>query len=518
MSNLIPIRSIASAKDYEAEILQDDPGKTASAMHNAGQAIGEALYADYQEIGPWPAEPVVLVLCGKGLNTGDALVACERLHEKIPGLQVRLVLTAEKADWGPLPAKVLDRLKHALREGLQEFSLPSFLERGGGPYDVVLDGLYGHGFRPPLREGPEKLLKAINARRDVGLRAAIDLPSGMGEETDANAFKADFTYIPGVAKAPCFKADNRTFTGRLRFLEIEPFLGQEADKGEGTVLGSPRAFKALNRLRRGEADKRHFGHCLIMAGSHDMPGAALMSTLGALQAGAGLLTVFSPEAVINRIAGHAPEAMWRTLPLRPDGSLDMEAVRMVMQAVEKADALLIGPGLQMDRGTSFALCRIVRECQLPLVVDASALTSEIAAAVRGRSLSAPPVIMTPHPGELKRMQGQRGDSDLEKALLAFAAQHRCITVLKGNPTLVSDGQRLVVAPVGGPVLARGGSGDILAGMTTTLLAQQADDPVLTALRAVTWHGAAADALARENGAIAVRTTDLIAHLPRALRA
>jgi hydroxyethylthiazole kinase-like uncharacterized protein yjeF len=151
----------------------------------------------------------------------------------------------------------------------------------------------------------------------------------------------------------------------------------------------------------------------------------------------------------------------------------------------------------LDRTTVAALNRIIRESTLPLVLDASALVLDIVGSVIGRSSSAGPVILTPHMGEFARLSGVAAANVRKEHLIEFSRKYRTITVLKGSPTRISDGQRCINVPVGGPVLARGGSGDILAGIMTTLLAQTPEDPLSAAIQAVSWHGAAADAVAQD---------------------
>jgi NAD(P)H-hydrate epimerase len=383
--------------------------------------------------------------------------------------------------------------------------------------DVVIDGLYGLGFQPPLRPEAAALLKQVNARTDIDFRVSIDLPSGLdAASADPDTFVADFTYIPGVAKKPCFEISNSAHVGRVRFLELDVFSGQP-EEGHEWFVASPNAFKRINRIRPTASDKRSYGHVLVVAGSSRLPGAAVMATKGALQAGAGLVTTFTPGRLFHYLIGSAPEAMWAQLPLKTDGTLDPEAVRVVSQFTDKASGLLIGPGLMMDRSSSFTICRIVRENPLPLVLDASALTQDVMAAVLGRPLNAGPVVLTPHRGEYARILGLKEDPHDAAGFMAFCRKYRAITVLKGHPTLVCDGERIISVPTGGPVLARGGSGDILAGMLLTQLAQNPERPLEAVLATVSWHGTAGDSLARQCGSIAVKTTDLLPHLSRALR-
>jgi NAD(P)H-hydrate epimerase len=515
MTQIYPILKLENAKAYEASVLGGDSARIAAAMQNAGTAIGRSLMADFLEIRPWPEAPSILVLAGKGLNTGDALIACGLLNASMPALRVDLFLTAPEDTINPIAGEALKTLCETMGDRLTTMSPGS--ELPSGPYDVCIDGLYGHGFKPPLQSEVADLLKAVNQSDGIALRVSIDLPSGVGNEADPASYVADITYIPGVAKAPCFDKSNAGFVGRVRFLEIDPFLNQPAPEGQETFVGSSSCYKKLNKFRSAQTDKRSFGHCLILAGSSQMPGAALMATMGCLQAGIGLVTTFAPATVATQIASRVPEAMWQPLPLTPEGGLDVETVRMVSKVSGRAQAMLIGPGLVLDRSTVFTICRVIRETPIPVVLDASALTQDIIAALLGRPLTAGPAIVTPHPGEFARMHGLKEIKDPVSELVRFSCKYRTVTILKGSPTYISDGNRLVAMPVGGPVLARGGSGDILSGMLTTLLAQNPDDPMGVAMAATSWHGAAGDALARDQGGIAVQTTHLLPFLSSTLR-
>jgi len=517
MKACYPIYSLSAAKSHESSILGDDQDRTRDALHEAGTAIGQALLEDYPGHAPWPLRPRVLVLAGKGLNAGDAFIAVAALGRALEGLEARIVQTVPASELHPLAAEALDELQTLMGDRLQSTPVDAFLEDPDLDSHVVLDGLYGLGFSPPLREEVRDLLKIVNEQGSYKMRAAIDIPGGIGEEGDPDAFVADFTYIPGVAKEPCFAESNRRHTGRLRFLELGVFSGVEGHPQASRFIAKPDAFRVLNRLRPSCSDKRDYGHGLLLAGSALMPGAALMAGMAALQAGAGLITALTPGKTATYLASAVPEMMWRPLRLTSDGGLDVEAVRVVSSLADRASAILIGPGLIMDRATLFAVCRIVRETPLALVLDASALTQDVVAAVLGRPNTAGPVILTPHRGEFSRMLGSKDDPVNEESLLAFCQKYRAITILKGSPTLVCDGQHVVTVATGGPVLARGGSGDILSGIVLSLLAQEQADPMEVALNAATWHGAAADSLARAEGEIAVRTTRLLDHLPLVLR-
>ncbi len=172
---------------------------------------------------------------------------------------------------------------------------------------------------------------------------------------------------------------------------------------------------------------------------------------------------------------------------------------------------MVGSGMGQGRATQNMLPMLVKVCPLPLVLDADALVPKVLQSVIERPAEAGPVIIPPHAGEFLRIAGKGAD------LMEFCQKHRIITVLKGPVTRICDGKNIYCSTFGGPVLARGGSGDILAGMVGAMLAQTPRDPVGAASRAVVWHGLAADALARARGETAALTSELAAYLPEALR-
>ena len=260
---------------------------------------------------------------------------------------------------------------------------------------------------------------------------------------------------------------------------------------------TPAVLEPLQRLRRSSTDKRSYGHLFILGGSRSYPGAVLMSVLAALRSGVGLVTAFVPESLAPAFAARAPEAMWVGWPETPDGSLALEGTHLLREKVSRATALLIGPGLGRERETLALAKDIVGHSPVPVVIDADTLQPDIVAA------GSVPRILTPHAGEYARIAGV-----LTPAM---------VVIQKGPITRVCIGAKTFHNFYGGPVLARGGSGDLLAGLTAGLLAQTPDDAVGAACRGTVWHGQAADALAQTHGQVAVNATQLLDFLPQVLR-
>jgi NAD(P)H-hydrate epimerase len=230
----------------------------------------------------------------------------------------------------------------------------------------------------------------------------------------------------------------------------------------------------------------------------------VLAARAALRSGAGLVTAFVPEALAPEYAACHPEVMWVGCPVTAQGGLAAGTVDLVRARSAKATALLIGPGLGAEDETVSLAAHLAGEAKLPLVLDADALRPEVVAFVRDKAF-----IGTPHAGEFDR---------IAPALFTdgnFTASQG-VLVLKGPLTRVTDGKTIYHSPFGGPVLARGGSGDILAGLIGGLLAQSPAHPGLAACQGVVWHGRAADLLARSHGQVAVETSEILEQLGPAL--
>ncbi|HMD61035.1 MAG TPA: NAD(P)H-hydrate dehydratase, partial [Opitutaceae bacterium] len=295
--------------------------------------------------------------------------------------------------------------------------------------------------------------------------------------------------------------------GRPRYLDLGffpggPGGGEGRDAGDRVIL--PSILGAMAGLRPAASDKRSQGHLALIGGSSNLPGAVLMATLSALRSGVGLVTAFVPRGLVPAFASRAPEAMWVGLPETPGGGLALAGLRQAMAGAGRADALAIGPGLGKDPESLSLAMEIVRASPVPLVIDADALQPDIIRA------GTAPRILTPHEGEFARVAL---GADLRELCAALPG----VVIRKGPVTRVCGGGAVYHSFFGGPVLSRGGSGDLLCGLAGGLLAQTPGDPLAAACRGAVWHGMAADQLARSRGQAAVRALQLLDFLGPALR-
>ncbi|MDB6093511.1 MAG: carbohydrate kinase, YjeF related protein [Verrucomicrobia bacterium] len=488
-----PILSCAQAGRLEGRLFGGDEVREWPAMQRAGQKIAAAVLADFQEIGKFPGNARILVLAGKGHNGGDAMLAAAAILRIFPLARAEILFVFGERVLRPLAAR-------AFRELAQAAGGRANAMAGGqvsGPYDLCLDGVFGFQFRPPADKKISALFERINSL-PISLRAAVDLPS-------ADLLRADFTYATGCVKEPLLTSPQ---AGRVRYLDLDFF--HEPASGRDRVLTAD-CLAPLAGLRAASSDKRSQGHLLVLGGSRNYPGAVLMSVLAALRSGVGLVTAFIPESLAPAYAARAPEAMWVAWPETPDGGLALEGLPLFQSRLKRATAVVIGPGLGRDPETLALVTAIVGSVKLPVLLDADALQPEIIRAAKTR------LVLTPHAGEYARIAGPAEKSQGHRALRAYAKRHRATLVLKGPITCICSGAEIHHSFFGGPVLARGGSGDILAGLIGGLLAQTPAEPTLAAARGAVWHGIAADLLARKYGQTAVQTTQLLDFLSDALR-
>jgi NAD(P)H-hydrate epimerase len=490
-----PILTPAEAKAFEQGLFNGDEDSEWKAMQAAGRAIGRELIADFPQRVAWPARPRILVLIGKGHNGGDALLAAEALLSHFAHASADLLFFSPEKDLRPLTTRAYREFTYMAGERAKIVSLNEAEKQS---YDVWLDGVFGFQFHAPLDERTVAQFERLE-KIEVGLRAAVDLPSGL---SDPRALRADFTYATGSVKSLVLAPENNAKVGRARYLDLGFF--REHSAGSGATLLCRETLDTLRQWRDPHGDKRAYGHLFVIGGSRSFPGAVMMATKAAIESGIGLITAFVPESLLPAYAAQLPEAMWVGLPETEAGGIALEGLHLVRERAKRASALVIGPGMARETETLAFIKEVLKQVELPAVIDADALQPDIV------TKGSKPRIVTPHAGEFKRLAGEKTAED-------YARETGVVTVLKGVPTRITDGKTSYLSIAGSPVLARGGSGDMLSGMTGTLLAQDPENPLGAAATAVFWHGTAAEAWARECGETSVRTTQLLDFLPKVIR-
>ena len=517
-----PILTCQEAAQLEVTILADEAAEWA-AMQQAGVGIAKAICLDYQELQSLPQGLSVLALIGKGNNGGDALLTCGQLLADFPRARVTLIFAADPSDLKPLAARAHQQLKgrvseHQLDANSDVASIHELLDAASvdRAFDICIDGLLGMTFQSPVRAPMRVLIEAVNCYEKIGLRAAVDVPSGKGDVSDELTFHADFSYATGVAKKVLFEGNAEC--GRVRTIDLgfsEAPAGAGADAAE--MVLNDRVLDSLRTLRPAVVDKRAFGHLFVVGGSAFMPGALLMAVQAAVRSGLGLVTAFAPASVAATLAAQVPEAMWVPWPETANGTLNPRALPLLLDRIDQATAVLLGPGMGKDRNTEMVAQEIVKQVDLPVILDADVLRVRVLELVPKRKASAGSVILTPHMGEFMRIAKLNVPDYSNETLRTFCQSYRVTTVLKSAHTRICDGENIWYNTYGGPVLSRGGSGDLLAGLVGGMIAQDQTCVQTSVARGVVLHGLAAQLLARAHGQVAVHTTQVLDYLSSALR-
>lgn len=504
-------------------------------MENAGQAVAQAILAEFDVIG----RPVV-VLVGPGNNGGDGLVVARHLAQAGAAVTAYIWQRNTEGDlnWNLLDDTAVVRL---FSHNDQNFSvLRSRLTDAA----VVVDALLGTGVSRPIGGTLAELLRQVadtvaarrvpapatlvEPARPAPVKAsplavvAVDVPSGLNSDTgqaDEFTVPADLTVTLAAAKRGHLLHDGPRLIGRLLVGDIGIAAHHYPDEAiPELVTGS--AVAARLPARSVTAHKGTFGTALLVAGCKNYVGAAMLSATSAARAGTGLVTLAVPQTIYPIVAARLAEATY--LPLREtDGYLAPAAAQQVIASMGRATALLVGPGLgnTVSTGKFLEALLIDGANKLPpLVLDADALNI-LAASSGWWELLPANSILTPHPGEMARLMDStvaRVQADRLMVAAEMAAQWNQVVVLKGAHTVIASPQgRVMVLPFANPALAKGGSGDVLAGLITALSAQRL--PAFEAAVAGAYlHGLAGELAADELGAAGVLAGDLVSLIPAAI--
>ncbi len=497
------MKLVSVSQMHAIEQEADASGLTyAQMMENAGlnlaqevlRLIGEE-FADEEEVR-------VLGLAGPGNNGGDTLVALAHLAEQ--GWKATACLVNRKSENDPLVARLLDKggeiFSAAWKDGLHQ------LQEHLTACDVLLDGVLGTGFKLPLRENIAAVLQTARTALDrlewPPLVVAVDCPSGVDCDSGAAApqvIPADVTVTMAAVKRGLLALPAHELTGEIRVAEIGDLSALPSWREVRDEVASQERVAALLPQRKADAHKGTFGTALVVAGSTNYTGAALLAGEAAYRSGAGLVTLAVPAPLHAALAGHLPEATWILLP-HELGVIASGAADVLRKSLDRATAMLVGPGFGLEETTRAFVERLLtaepaaksasrrigflrdeeqkddpgKVSLPPLVFDADGL--KLLAKLEGWPKRLPALaVLTPHPGEMSALTGlpvEEIQKDRLETARRCAAEWGHVVVLKGAFTVVAapDG-RTTTIPVASPALARAGTGDVLAGLIVGLRAQ-----------------------------------------------
>lgn len=450
------------------------------------------------------------VFCGSGNNGGDGVAAAAVLKKR--GIPVRAFLVGSRSKMTPDTREMERRLGEAggVLEDMEDAPDLEFYVNHCG---VIIDAMFGIGLNDDLRGRALEAVRLINA--SPAAVVAADIPSGVEADTGlilGDAVRADVTVTFTFAKPGLLTEPGCVYSGDVRVVDIgiSASLIEDAE----TDLYAVTAGDISLPRRRPDTHKGDYGRNLIIAGSTGYSGAPVLAARAASAAGAGLVSLGVPSSIYEIAAVKCDVEMVFPLPASPEGTLDTAALDVILKRLAHADVCLAGPGLGRSPTVDGIIHALLRSSTVPLILDAdgiNALGGNIDILDEARC----PVVLTPHPGEFRRLGGST-DNRIGAAR-DFASRHGCILVLKGHRTVTAlpDGTAYVNT-TGGPALSKGGSGDVLAGLIAGLAGQSF--PIKDAvLAAVYLHGLAGDLCSAAYGNYSVTADHVIRMLPEVFK-
>ena len=458
----------------------------------------------------------IAVFCGPGNNGGDGIGAARLLLAL--GYEVRAFLVGDRARMTPDARAMEEKLTAA--GGLLEPYDPD--DRMTGVWlstcDCMVDALFGVGLSRPVGGGYLAAIQRIN--RCPAAVVACDIPSGVDGDTGeilGEAVRADVTVTFTLAKPGLYLGEGGPCAGEVRVADIgipPELIHQQVIRRQERIEVIPGCTGLPLPKRPRTAHKGDFGKVFILAGSEGYTGAPVLASGAAVRSGAGLVFLGVPREIYPIVAVKCDEAMPFPLP---------EEYDKILEKAKSCDVALIGPGLGRAPETERLVLGLLADLDIPVVLDADGINA-VSGHIDILDKRSAPTILTPHDGEYQRLTGcALPIRDRLTAARDFAKAHGCVLVLKGHGTVTAapDG-RAIINGTGNPGMAKGGSGDVLAGMLAGLLGQKhwncANTDLAERTAAVVWyHGLAGDRCAEELGEYGMTPVDMIRAIPRVLK-
>lgn len=485
-------------KQADEFTIKNEPVSSIDLMERAASKCVEWLKNKYITVQPFA------IFCGVGNNGGDGLVIARLLAEN--KYHVKVFVVEFSKSYSPDFIINLEKLKKTNIE-LVALSENDFHFKTA-PDSIIIDAIFGSGLNKPIEGFVAKIVHQMNSHKIV----SIDIPSGLFCENNQNnnlknVVTAKYTLTFQQPKLAMMFPQNDTFCGECFILPI----GLHPDFFK--TVETPYFYTTKNEVksivlpRKKYAHKGNFGHALLMVGSYGKMGAAILSSKACLRAGVGLLTVHVPKEGVQIIQTAVPEAICSTS--------DEEKFIANVPVLDNYDAIGVGSGIGMEKQTQNALKLLIQHVDFPIVFDADALN--ILSENKTWLAFLPNLsILTPHPKEFERLVGKwSNDEERLKLQIDFSAKNDVIVVLKGAYTSISTPLgKVYFNSSGNPGMATAGSGDVLTGIITSLLAQ-GYLPENAAILGVYLHGVAGDLAKEQVGEASMIASDIIDQLPNA---
>lgn len=481
-------------------------------MENAGTVSYNYLKMRYQI-----DDKNTLIICGSGNNGGDGFVLARKISENGGKAVVAMACGSPKTELAILNFGKLSDTSVGIIDISNDFELAKqYIDSA----QIIVDAVFGTGFHGEPEAHVSEIFSYLNDSNKV--KVSLDVPSGINADSGKSGehcVNADITLAFGAEKPVHSNVLSKISCGVTEVLDIGIPYEVIIKVLNSVIPITGEMVSALLPKRAKESHKGSFGKLLNISGSINMTGAAMMSTMAAMRCGAGTTTLATTRSVANRVAANMMEAMTLPLPETVDGSIASSAGKAIDKVLPDMTGILMGCGLSCTPDVKRIVDLVLKNTYCNLVLDADALNCVGDDLDMFKDLRVTPII-TPHIGEMARMcsltiaQVKESAKDIAKL---FAKDNNVIVVLKSDKTIIATPTgELFENTTGNPCLAKGGSGDVLAGIIASFVAQ-GFEPQNAAICGVYLHGLAADMLVEEMSEYSVLARDLIDKLPYALK-
>lgn len=482
-------------------------------MENAGSYCARVIRQTFENTN----KRNVLVICGKGKNGGDGFVIARKLRENDYSVTVMMAMG--------FPA---DSESSEMLSRVRAMGIPVVHYDRGGTTDryienaqLLVDCIFGVGFYGEADAETAELFDKINSAS--GTVISVDVPSGLGgdgENSDSISVCADMTIAVLVLKPVHILKPTREKCGKIVLAPIG--VPEKCFTGVSSSLftAGGQEIKGFFKKRAPESHKGTYGTVLVIGGSYEMPNAVYFASQAAVNSGAGLVKVAFPSLAYSALAPKTAEQVLIPLESNRNGRLSRNSTARLGRELEKCSCVLIGCGMGVDGDTRAVTEFVIKNSEVPVILDADGINA-VKDNINIIDGAKAPVVLTPHPGEMSRLAGVPTE-EIQKnrgaVVTSFVKAHRSVLVLKGASTLVgsTDCADVYINTTGNPGMATGGSGDVLAGITASFIAQGLN-PFEAAVASVYAHGLAGDSVSEKYSMMGNTPSLMLKELPLTLK-
>ncbi|MBP0990179.1 MAG: NAD(P)H-hydrate dehydratase [Oscillospiraceae bacterium] len=473
-------------KKYESYAAQNGVGE-AVLMKNAGVAVADDIIRLLPE-----KLSKVSVFCGKGKNGGDGFILANRLYEQ--GFSVSVILCHPENSASSFP------LLSLLSPKIPVFFFDSDeAKKIIKTSTAIVDAVFGTGFSGSVSDYFSNVFSAVNDSKAAVI--SVDLPSGISASglISGSYVKPDLTFALGALKPAHVLFPAKEYCCKVVLLDIGIPSGFSLDSPPFISQTTEEFVFSIIKKRPRDCHKGNFGRLLNISGSVNYLGAPVFSSVSAMRCGCGIVELAAPDPIIPTVMPQCLGAIALPLPVSGPNKVSKTSTNLILSSLSKSTACLIGCGLGLGDGSKKLVSNVIKSADVPLIIDADGINA-ICGNINILKERRAPTIITPHLGEMSRLSEipvKEIRSDKISCALKFASQYACTVVLKDSTTVIAspDG-KVFVNPTGNPGLAKGGSGDVLAGIIAGLAAQGIE-PFSAAVCGVYLHGLCADKASSE---------------------